>query len=93
MAPKSFLAACLAAAVICMQATTSAHMALLYPMPRGGVSDKKQFDGQIHTFIGYDSKRTLPCNGYNKPGPVTTMKAGQTINVSALFFSIARLFI
>ncbi|KAF9169194.1 hypothetical protein BGX21_004413 [Mortierella sp. AD011] len=61
--------------------STVAHMALLYPMPRGGVLDKKQFDGKVHAFIGFESKRTMPCNGYNKPGPVTHLKAGETINV------------
>ncbi|KAI1316179.1 hypothetical protein EDD11_010351 [Mortierella claussenii] len=61
--------------------TAVAHMALLYPMPRGGVRDTKQFDGKVHAFIGFDHDRSLPCNGYNKPGPVTNLKAGQTINV------------
>ncbi|KAF9933073.1 hypothetical protein BGZ65_004242 [Modicella reniformis] len=58
-----------------------AHMGLLYPMPRGGIEDKMQFDGKIHAFIGFDNDRTMPCNGYNKPGPVTRLHAGQVVNV------------
>ncbi|KAG0365957.1 hypothetical protein BGX24_003897 [Mortierella sp. AD032] len=54
-----------------------AHMALLYPPARGSVVDKKQYDGEPHTWVGYNKKRTLPCNGYNKPGPVTKLKAGE----------------
>ncbi|KAF9346817.1 hypothetical protein BGX26_001670 [Mortierella sp. AD094] len=56
-------------------------MALLYPMPRGGIRDTKQFDGKVHAFIGFDSDRALPCNGYKNPGPVTNLKAGEVINV------------
>ena len=63
----------------------AAHMALLYPMPRGGISTK-QFDGQVHAWIGFNTNRVLPCNGYG-PGPVTSMKAGQVINVSILWLT------
>ncbi|KAG0293799.1 hypothetical protein BGZ98_002035, partial [Dissophora globulifera] len=56
-------------------------MALLHPMPRGGVRDKGQFDGKVHAFIGFDSDRKLPCNGYNKVGPITNLKAGEIVNV------------
>jgi len=63
----------------------AAHMALLYPMPRGGVATK-QYDGEVHTWIGFNDKRILPCNGYG-PGPVTALKAGQVVNVSLDFSS------
>ncbi|KAF9209934.1 hypothetical protein BGZ49_009860 [Haplosporangium sp. Z 27] len=65
--------------VALLQSTVMAHMALLYPTPRGDERDKAQWDGEIHTFIGYNSKRTFPCNGYNKPGPVTHLEAGQVV--------------
>jgi len=61
-------------------------MAMLSPTPRGGYGTK-QYNGRIHTFIGYrDSKWNMkfPCGGY-APGPVTNMRAGQTVNVR--FFS------
>ncbi|KAG0251438.1 hypothetical protein BG011_007613 [Mortierella polycephala] len=61
--------------------TTLAHMALLYPMPRGGIRDKKQYNGKVHAFIGFDKKRTLPCNGYDRSGPITQLRAGQIIDV------------
>ncbi|KAF9438293.1 hypothetical protein BGZ76_008771 [Entomortierella beljakovae] len=76
-----FSAIWLAVAMLVIQSTVLAHMALLHPMPRGGPRDKAQFDGMVHTFIGYEKKRTLPCNGYNKPGPVTHLKAGEIVNV------------
>ncbi|KAF9113518.1 hypothetical protein BGX27_001395 [Mortierella sp. AM989] len=50
-------------------------------MPRGGIRDKRQYDGKVHAFIGFNGDHTLPCNGYNKHGPVTHIKAGETINV------------
>ncbi|KAI8595287.1 hypothetical protein EDD21DRAFT_391563 [Dissophora ornata] len=76
-----FWAVGLVAILLLLAELAVAHMALLYPMPRGGIEDKKQFDGKVHAFIGFDSDRTLPCNGYNKPGPVTNLKAGETVNV------------
>ncbi|KAF9930834.1 hypothetical protein FBU30_011201 [Linnemannia zychae] len=57
-----------------------AHMGLLYPPARGSIVDRKQYDGETHAFIAYDRKRTLPCNGYNKVGPITPLKAGQIVN-------------
>lgn len=51
-------------------------------MARGSIGDRKQFDSEAHAFIGYDNRRTLPCNGYNKVGPITKLKAGQIVNVS-----------
>ncbi|KAF9916236.1 hypothetical protein BX616_004285 [Lobosporangium transversale] len=60
----------------------SAHMGMLYPTPRGGYGTK-QFNGRIHTFIGFkDNKHSMrfPCGGY-APGPVTEMRAGQIVNV------------
>ncbi|KAF9174149.1 hypothetical protein BGX21_007619 [Mortierella sp. AD011] len=71
--------------LVSLLASATAHMALLYPTPRGGYGTK-QYNGRIHTFIGYkDSKWTMkfPCGGY-APGPVTKLKAGQTINVRFL---------
>ncbi|KAG0357536.1 hypothetical protein BC939DRAFT_439744 [Gamsiella multidivaricata] len=75
-----FWAACLVAVVVLIESTT-AHMALLYPMPRGGIRDKKQYDAEVHAFVNFNKHRTMPCNGYNKMGPVTKLKAGQTLNV------------
>ncbi|KAF9175951.1 hypothetical protein BGX21_005321 [Mortierella sp. AD011] len=68
--------------IISYIAVASAHMALLYPTPRGG-HGTKQYNGRVTTFIGYkDSvwKMKFPCGGY-APGPVTKMKAGQVVNV------------
>ncbi|KAF9581679.1 hypothetical protein BGW38_001215 [Lunasporangiospora selenospora] len=48
-------------------------------MPRGGISTK-QYDGKILGPISSAADKTMPCNGYTT-GPVTTMKAGQVINV------------
>ncbi|KAF9095281.1 hypothetical protein BGX29_009120 [Mortierella sp. GBA35] len=75
--------------LVSLVASATAHMALLYPTPRGGYGTK-QYNGRIHTFIGYkDSKWTqrFPCGGY-APGPVTKMKAGQIINVRFLASSM-----
>ncbi|KAG0221530.1 hypothetical protein B0O80DRAFT_500258 [Mortierella sp. GBAus27b] len=63
-------------------ASTSAHMSLLNPTPRGGYNTP-QYNGHVHTFIGYkdDTWTTkFPCGGF-APGPVTTFKAGDTVNV------------
>ncbi|KAF9411289.1 hypothetical protein BGZ94_001381 [Podila epigama] len=57
----------------------AAHMALLYPKPRGGIGTK-EYDGEVHAWIGFNKKRVLPCNGYG-PGPVTTLTAGKVVNV------------
>ncbi|KAG0379608.1 hypothetical protein BGX24_012481 [Mortierella sp. AD032] len=68
--------------VVSYIAVASAHMAMLYPTPRGGYGTK-QYNGRVHSFIGFkDSKWNMrfPCGGY-APGPVTNMKAGQTVNV------------
>ncbi|KAF8945609.1 hypothetical protein BGZ47_002322 [Haplosporangium gracile] len=55
-----------------------AHMAMLYPTPRGGYGTK-QFDGRIHVFVGYQGFK-FPCGGYPK-GPTTKLKAGQVVPV------------
>ncbi|KAG0209300.1 hypothetical protein BGX28_010403 [Mortierella sp. GBA30] len=74
----------------------SAHAGMLYPPPRGGVAINSiqkaaDYDGRFHAFIGYkQGKKRLdyPCGGYQyDPNRVTTMKAGQTINVR--FFASA----
>ncbi|KAG0367422.1 hypothetical protein BC939DRAFT_450068 [Gamsiella multidivaricata] len=68
--------------IISYIAVASAHMAMLWPTPRGGFGTK-QYNGRIHAFIGYKDnvwKVRFPCGGY-APGPITKMKAGQTINV------------
>ncbi|KAF9162029.1 hypothetical protein BGX21_002016 [Mortierella sp. AD011] len=57
---------------------SEAHMALLYPTPRGGYGTKA-FDGRIHTFIGYQGLK-FPCGGYPK-GPNTNLKAGEVVPV------------
>ncbi|KAG0014024.1 hypothetical protein BGZ82_001942 [Podila clonocystis] len=57
----------------------TAHMAMLYPWPRG-YDRKRGMDKEIHAWIGFNSKRVLPCNGYG-PGIVTQLKAGQQVNV------------
>lgn len=46
-----------------------AHMAMLYPTPRGGYGTK-QFDGRIHVFVDYKGFK-FPCGGYPK-GPTTS---------------------
>ncbi|KAG0345213.1 hypothetical protein BG004_003880 [Podila humilis] len=70
--------------LVALVASASAHMALLYPPPRGGIGTK-QYNGRIHTFIGYkDSKHTMrfPCGGYAPSGQKPTpLRAGQTVNV------------
>ncbi|KAF9426752.1 hypothetical protein BGZ94_006063 [Podila epigama] len=70
--------------VLSFIAMASAHMALLYPPPRGGYGTP-QYNGRIHTFIGYkDSKWTMrfPCGGYAPSGrKPTALRAGQTVNV------------
>lgn len=43
---------------------TDAHMAMLFPPPRGGWGTS-QFDWKIHTFIGYQGLK-FPCGGYKK---------------------------
>ncbi|KAF9153895.1 hypothetical protein BG015_002375 [Linnemannia schmuckeri] len=58
--------------------STEAHMAMLYPPPRGGYGTK-EFNWKIHEFIGYKGFK-YPCGGYSK-GPNTKMKAGQLIPV------------
>jgi hypothetical protein len=70
------------AATVLLAQSAMAHMGLLYPMGRGSIGDRKQFDNEAHAFIDYDKKRTLPCNGYNKVGPITKLRAGQIVNVS-----------
>ncbi|KAG0056947.1 hypothetical protein BGZ90_005434 [Linnemannia elongata] len=67
-------------AAVLLAQSAMAHMSLLYPMARGSVGDKRQFDFEAHAFIGYNHKRTLPCNGYNQVGPITKLKAGQIVN-------------
>ncbi|KAF9167566.1 hypothetical protein DFQ27_004570 [Actinomortierella ambigua] len=72
-----------AAALLCLVAlisTVSAHAALLYPTPRGGYGTK-QFNGRVHTWIGYKDStwsQKFTCGGYAL-GPETKMKAGQVI--------------
>ncbi|KAF9912401.1 hypothetical protein EC991_011093 [Linnemannia zychae] len=58
--------------------STEAHVALAYPVPRGGFGTK-QFNGRVHTWVGYE-KFKYPCGGF-KPGPTTNLKAGQLIPV------------
>ncbi|KAF9346818.1 hypothetical protein BGX26_001671 [Mortierella sp. AD094] len=58
------------------------HMALLYPTPRGGYGTP-QYNGHVHTWIGYKDKTwraQFPCGGYG-PGPETKLKAGQVVPV------------
>ncbi|KAF9181409.1 hypothetical protein BGZ51_005438, partial [Haplosporangium sp. Z 767] len=47
---------------------SEAHMAMLYPIPRGGYGTK-QFDWRIHVFVGYKGFK-FPCGGYPR-GPNT----------------------
>ncbi|KAG0317470.1 hypothetical protein BGZ99_006284 [Dissophora globulifera] len=57
-------------------------MALLYPEPRGGYGTA-QYNGHVHTWIGYKDKTwnsRFPCGGFS-PGPVTHLKAGQVVPV------------
>ncbi|KAG0212192.1 hypothetical protein BGX28_006738 [Mortierella sp. GBA30] len=75
--------------LVALIASATAHMALLYPTPRGGYGTK-QYNGRIHTWIGYKDKtwtQRFPCGGY-APGPVTKMKAGQVVNVRFLASSM-----
>ncbi|KAG0321480.1 hypothetical protein BGZ99_003913 [Dissophora globulifera] len=72
-------------------AVVSAHIGLLYPVPRGGYGTKA-FDGRIHTFIGYKDKvhsQTFPCGGYPM-GPVTPLKANQLIDVRFYASSLSK---
>lgn len=60
----------------------TAHMAMLYPWPRGyrnGVMEP-----EVHAWIGFSPKRTLPCNGFG-PGRVTRLEAGQVVKVCLLW--------
>ncbi|KAF9438292.1 hypothetical protein BGZ76_008770 [Entomortierella beljakovae] len=62
--------------------TSMAHMALLYPTPRGGYGTS-EYNGRIHTWIGYEDKTwraTFPCGGF-KPGPETKLEAGKVVEV------------
>ena len=59
---------------------SEAHMAMLYPTPRGGFGTKA-FDWRIHTFIGYKGLK-YPCGGYPK-GPNTSKS---TSHSCSLFF-------
>ncbi|KAF9979125.1 hypothetical protein BGZ75_009810 [Mortierella antarctica] len=64
-------------------AVAAAHGGLLYPPPRGGIDDTKQYNGRFHAFLGFKDKKhklTFPCGGY-APGPVTELKAGETVKV------------
>ncbi|KAK3818340.1 MAG: hypothetical protein J3Q66DRAFT_439444 [Benniella sp.] len=68
------------AATLVVSAT--AHMALHYPVPRGGYG-ARQYNGHVHTFIGYDDgkwKARFPCGGF-APGPVTQLSTDQVIAV------------
>lgn len=69
-------------AAVLLAQSAMAHMSLLYPPARGSIVDRKQFDSEAHAFINYNDKRTLPCNGYNKVGPITKLRAGQIVYVS-----------
>ncbi|KAG0084007.1 hypothetical protein BGZ93_001474 [Podila epicladia] len=64
-------------AIVTSHAT--AHMAMLYPWPRG-YNSSKGWHKEIHAWIGFSPDRVLPCNGYG-PGLVTQLKAGQQVNV------------
>ncbi|KAF8982007.1 hypothetical protein BGZ46_001966 [Entomortierella lignicola] len=75
--------------LVSLLASATAHIALLYPTPRGGYGTK-QYNGRIHTWIGYKDKvwtQKFPCGGY-KQGPITKMKAGQLVNVRFLASSM-----
>lgn len=60
--------------------STEAHMAMLYPPPRGGYGTKG-FDWRIHEFIGYKGFK-YPCGGYKK-GPNTS----KLVSPSYIFLS------
>ncbi|KAF9916263.1 hypothetical protein BX616_004207 [Lobosporangium transversale] len=72
------LALLLLGASILPENTAEAHMALLYPPPRGGYGTK-HFNWRIHEFIGSRGFK-YPCGGYPR-GPVTPLKAGQLVPV------------
>ncbi|KAF9950766.1 hypothetical protein BGZ72_007644 [Mortierella alpina] len=75
--------------LVALIASATAHMSLLHPMPRGGYGTK-QYNGRVHTFIGYKDKKwtqRFPCGGY-APGPVTKMKHGDVIPVRFLASSM-----
>ncbi|KAF9933072.1 hypothetical protein BGZ65_004241 [Modicella reniformis] len=62
--------------------SATAHMALLYPTPRGGYGTR-QYNGHVHTFIGYKDQKwnaRFPCGGFG-PGPVTKLSANQVVPV------------
>ncbi|KAF9353249.1 hypothetical protein BGX34_011711 [Mortierella sp. NVP85] len=55
------------------------HMAMGYPPAQGFDVANQKADGIIHAFMGFEGK-PFPCGGYGK-GAVTTLKAGEIINV------------
>jgi hypothetical protein len=65
-----------------------AHMAMLYPTPRGGYGTK-QFDGRIHVFIDYKGFK-FPCGGYPKGPTTSTLLWLSSFAFLFLFFSGTR---
>lgn len=58
---------------------TLGHMAMGFPPAQGFDVANQKADGIIHAFMGFEGK-PFPCGGYGK-GAVTTLKAGEVINV------------
>jgi len=61
--------------------TTSAlaHIGMGYPPAQGGVGKGRKKDPTFTSWIGL-KRKPYPCGGYQK-GPVTTLTAGQVVNV------------
>ncbi|KAF8988688.1 hypothetical protein BGZ52_004335 [Haplosporangium bisporale] len=63
----------------------TAHMALLYPKPRGFPGTKDSKGGEVHAWIGFKGvgpKHVLPCNGYPyDPKNTTPLEAGDVVDV------------
>ncbi|KAG0366457.1 hypothetical protein BC939DRAFT_505875 [Gamsiella multidivaricata] len=63
---------------ILLLGSTEAHIALLYPPPRGGFGTKG-VDWRVHEFVGYHGYK-FPCGGFPK-GLNSILKAGQIVPV------------
>ncbi|KAG9064914.1 hypothetical protein KI688_003176 [Linnemannia hyalina] len=68
--PKTSWLLCLGLVILAPLAPkqADAHMAMLYPTPRGGYATKR-FHGRIHVFVDYKGYK-FPCGG-SPEGPTT----------------------
>ncbi|KAF9366826.1 hypothetical protein BGX34_006095 [Mortierella sp. NVP85] len=85
---SSFLLACTASVLTFLTAPTLAHIGLGYPPAQGGVGAGRRAERGFTSWIGLN-KKPFPCGGYKK-GPVTTLTAGQVLNVRFWHTSIGK---